>query len=154
MRFACSMSRSIDPRRPWKLTTQQSRSVNDYPCIVKLQRRADRFYGAPKGSQRERKHKRAVQQLRNEKKRQRDLLQRDIIERYSKEQPVIVSERQLSGKVVDEEVRSALEHPDKITENGRRFAFQFCMPCLFKVRLMVDLEQARWQAVLICLYWI
>ena len=24
MKFACSMSRSIDPRRPWKLTTVKS----------------------------------------------------------------------------------------------------------------------------------
>jgi hypothetical protein len=109
------MSRSIDPRRPWKLTTAQSKSVNDYPCIVKLQRQVDRFYGAPKGSRRERKHQSAVQQLRNEKQRQRDLLRRDIIECYKKEQPVIDSERQLSGKVVDEEVRSALERSHYMT---------------------------------------
>lgn len=115
MRFACSMSRSIDPRRPWKLTPQQSRSVNDYPCIVKLQRRVDSLYEAPKGSRRERKYQKAVQRLRNEKQRQRDLLLRDIIERYKKEQPVIDSERQLSGKVIDEKVRSALERSDYMT---------------------------------------
>ena len=28
MRFACSMSRSIDHRRPWKLTPEKSASVN------------------------------------------------------------------------------------------------------------------------------
>ena len=39
----------------------------------------------------------------------------DIIERYKKEQPVIDSERQLSGKVVDEEVRSTLERSQYMT---------------------------------------
>jgi hypothetical protein len=72
IRFACSMSRSIDPRRPWKLTPQQSRSVNHYPCIVKLQKRVDHLYGAPKGSKREKKYQKAVRRLRNEKQRQRN----------------------------------------------------------------------------------
>ena len=39
MRFACSMSRSIDPRRPRKLTTAQSKSVNCLLYILKLDRR-------------------------------------------------------------------------------------------------------------------
>jgi hypothetical protein len=50
MRFACSMSRSIDPRRPWKLTPEQSASVNDLPCIVRLAQRAKKLSGAPPGS--------------------------------------------------------------------------------------------------------
>jgi hypothetical protein len=37
VRFACSMSRSIDPRRPYKLTTEQSRSVNEIPRVRALQ---------------------------------------------------------------------------------------------------------------------
>jgi len=36
MRFACSMSQLIDPRRSWKLTTQQPASVKYLPWIVKL----------------------------------------------------------------------------------------------------------------------
>jgi Protein of unknown function (DUF3435) len=115
MRFACSMSRSIDSWRPWKLNPEQSRSVIDYPCIVKLQRRVDSLYGASKASRREERHHKAVRRLRNEKQRQRDLLLRVIIERYKKEQSVIDSERQLSGEVVDEEVRSALERSDYMT---------------------------------------
>ena len=45
---------------------------------------------------------------------------RNIIEKYKKEQPVIDSERQLSGKVVDEEVRSALERSDNMTPEHLR----------------------------------
>jgi hypothetical protein len=104
MEFICSMSRSIDPRRFWELITEQSASINDLPCIVKLREPVDRLSGAPKGSQKWKKRKEALRRLRNERQRQRDLLLRDIIERYNKEQPVIDSERQLSGKVVDEDV--------------------------------------------------
>ncbi|PQE27284.1 hypothetical protein CJF32_00000230 [Rutstroemia sp. NJR-2017a WRK4] len=39
MKFVCSMSRSIDPRRPRKLTAMQSASVNGLLCIVKLEKR-------------------------------------------------------------------------------------------------------------------
>jgi uncharacterized protein DUF3435 len=38
-----SMSRSIDPRRPWKLTAEASRSVNDQPRIQRLLRKVDRL---------------------------------------------------------------------------------------------------------------
>jgi hypothetical protein len=115
MRFACSMSRSIDPRRPWKLTTEQSASVNDLPCIVKLAQRAKKLSGAPEGSQRWKKYRKACRRLENEKKRQRRLLLVDIVDRFKKEQPVIDSERQLSGKVVDEDTRGALERSDQMT---------------------------------------
>lgn len=109
------MSRSIDFWRPWKLNPEQLRSVNDYPCIVKLQRRVDSLYGASKASRREERYHKAVRRLRNEKQQQRDLLLRVIIERYKKEQSVIDSGRQLFGEVVDEEVRSALERSDYMT---------------------------------------
>src|SRR5438045_3034681 len=56
MRFACLMSRSIDPRCPWKLTPEQSVSVNDLPCIVKLARRAEKLSGAEVGSEEEEKY--------------------------------------------------------------------------------------------------
>ena len=39
----------------------------------------------------------------------------DIVDRYKKEQPVIDSERQLSGKVVNEDIRGVLEQSDYIT---------------------------------------
>jgi hypothetical protein len=58
---------------------------------------------------------RAVRRLTNEIQRQKRLLLVEIRDRYKKEQPVIDSERQLSGKVVDEEVRSVLEWSENMT---------------------------------------
>jgi hypothetical protein len=115
MRFACSMSRSIDPRRPWKLTPEQSASVKYLPCIIKLTKRAEKLSGALSGTRREEKYQKACRRLRNEKQRQRRLLLVEIVDRFKKEQPVIDSERQLSGKVVDEDTRSALERSDQMT---------------------------------------
>ena len=115
MRFACSMSRSIDPRRPWKLTPQQSASVKYLPCIVKLAKRVDRLSGAPEGHSSKEKYQKAHRRLRNEMQRQRRLLLVEIIDRFKKEQPVIDSERQLSGKVVDKDTRGALERSDQMT---------------------------------------
>jgi hypothetical protein len=66
MRFAYSMSRSIDPRRPWKLTPQQYASVKYLPYIIKLAKRADRLSGAPEGRSSEVKYQKARRRLRNE----------------------------------------------------------------------------------------
>jgi len=115
MRFACSMSRSIDPRRPRKLTTEQSASVNGLPCIVKLNRRIVKLSGVRGDSEGEEKYQKACRRLRSEKQRQRRLLLVDLVDRFKKEQPVIDSERQLSGKVVDEDTRDALERSDQVT---------------------------------------
>jgi hypothetical protein len=37
LRFAHSISASIDPRRPYKLTTKQLDSINDLPRVQELQ---------------------------------------------------------------------------------------------------------------------
>ncbi|CAG8976664.1 hypothetical protein HYALB_00002180, partial [Hymenoscyphus albidus] len=115
MRFACSMSRSIDPRRPCKLTTKHSTSVNRLPCIVKLIGRAKKFAEAPLDTQSNEKHQKACRRVTNEKQRQRRKLLVQIVDRFKKEQPVIDSERQLSGKVVHEETREALQRSDQMT---------------------------------------
>ncbi|KAL5325401.1 hypothetical protein ACEPPN_006526 [Leptodophora sp. 'Broadleaf-Isolate-01'] len=120
MRFACSMSRSIDPRRPRELTTAQSKSVNRLPCILKLDRRVARLSivrGCPgeENNGEEDKYQKAVRRLRSEKQRQRRLLLADLVDCFKKEQPVIDSERQLSGKVVDEDTRDALERSEQLT---------------------------------------
>lgn len=52
----------------------------------------------------------SVKQLYNKKEQQRYLLVRENLEHYKNEQPVIDSEQQLSGKVVDKEVKIALEN--------------------------------------------
>jgi hypothetical protein len=115
MGFACSMSRSIDPRRPWKLTTKQSASINGLPCIVKLNRRIAKLSGLQGDDEGEEKYQKACRRLKSEKRRQRRLLLADIVDRFKKEQPVIDSERQLSGKVVNEDTRDALERSDQMT---------------------------------------
>ncbi|EER43787.1 conserved hypothetical protein [Histoplasma capsulatum H143] len=149
MRMVCSMSRSIDPRRPWKLTPEQSRSVNHQPHILKIartvahlkkrrdstaswhqgrmgqryrrkaekDRRWEEKYRSrvEKHERRDERYHKAVRRLRNEKQRARIELKRKILERYRQEQPVVDSERQLSGKVVDEDVRSELERSGYMT---------------------------------------
>ena len=55
------------------------------------------------------RYQRAQREFRNEWQRQRNRLVRENLERYKDEQPVIDSERQLAGKLVDEEVMGALE---------------------------------------------
>ena len=82
---------------------------NNFPCIVKLSQIAAHLSGSPEGSRREVRYQKVQKRLTSERARQRRLLLLDIVNQYKKEQPVIDSERQLSGKVVDEDVRGALE---------------------------------------------
>ncbi|KAG5293363.1 hypothetical protein I7I50_03747 [Histoplasma capsulatum G186AR] len=178
MRFACSMSRSIDPRRPFKLTKEQSDSVNELDCVRMLQdkvnelwkSRDQRCYEYEEAKQQfeqalddtkddipcqkcsneydgsldtnlkrqnrrctycklrkrckraEVQHKRAGQayqrtlrELQSEKRQQRNRMVRENLERYKNDQPVIDSERQLSGKMVDEEVIDVLQRSGYMT---------------------------------------
>jgi hypothetical protein len=87
---------------------------------VKLAQRAKKLAGAPEGSQRWEKYRQACRRVENEKKRQRRLLLADIVDRFKKEQPVRDSERQLLGKVVDEDTRGALERSDQMTPEQLR----------------------------------
>jgi hypothetical protein len=63
----------------------------------------------------EEKYQKAIRRLRSEKQRQCRLLLIELVDRFKKEQPVIDSERQLSGKVVDEDTRDELEQSDQLT---------------------------------------
>ncbi|EQL32851.1 hypothetical protein BDFG_04959 [Blastomyces dermatitidis ATCC 26199] len=138
-----SMIQSIDPRRPWKLTPEQSKSVNEQPRILALSKRVTRLkkhvdrsakwlgggtgerykqrfkMGRP-GAERYRKklnkhestddkHHRAVRRLRSEKQRARLQLKREMLERYREEQPLKDIAQQLSGKLIDEDVKDAME---------------------------------------------
>ena len=161
MRFACSMSRSIDPRRPYKL--EDSSAVNRVPRVVALEelkqareqargmkksvyenahfalqrefgddppqktsvsRHLRKLYKSRKKvvdklrmtfERAEERYNLSVRDLRNEKGRQKNRLIRENLERYKNDQPVIDSERQLSGKVVDEQVMDALERTGYMT---------------------------------------
>ncbi|KAH6708820.1 hypothetical protein BKA61DRAFT_490950, partial [Leptodontidium sp. MPI-SDFR-AT-0119] len=116
MRFACSMSRSIDPRHLRKLTPEQTASVNGLPYILKLHKRVDDLSNAAVGSRKDNRLQMAIKRLYNEKQRKRRELLKDIKERYKSEQPVKDSERQLSGMVVDEDTRDALVRADMSPE--------------------------------------
>ena len=160
MRFAASMSRSIDPRRPYKL--DDTSCVNEVPRVRSLQeqvrgrkplwnkkkgafevverefqqnfgaelrqRQATRELPRPalralkgvkecekKCARANQRYQRAQREFRNEWQRQRNRLVRENLERYKDEQPVIDSERQLAGKLVDEEVMGALERTGYMT---------------------------------------
>jgi hypothetical protein len=115
MRFACSMSRSIDPCWPRKLTTKQSALVNSLPYIVKLNRCIVKLSGVQGDSKGEEKYQKARRRLQSEKQQQRRLLLVDLVNHFKKEQLVINSERQLSGKVVDKDTQDALERSDQMT---------------------------------------
>ncbi|KAA8649433.1 uncharacterized protein ATNIH1004_002104 [Aspergillus tanneri] len=120
MRFAASISRSIDPRQPYKL--DDTSHVNEIPRKVTkgLSHHARRALKGVKKYEKEytranQRYQRAQCEFRNEWQRQRNRLVRENLERYKNEQPVIDSERQLSGKLVDEEVLGALERTGYIT---------------------------------------
>jgi hypothetical protein len=117
MRFACSMSRSIDPRRPWFLTPAQSASVNKLPCIVRLTQRATNLSEVEEGTKGWNKYLRARRRVESEKKRQRRLLLVDLVDRFKKEQPIIDSERQLSGGVVIDDTREELQRSEMTPEH-------------------------------------
>ncbi|KAE8399029.1 hypothetical protein BDV37DRAFT_290564 [Aspergillus pseudonomiae] len=136
LRFAASMSRSIDPRRPYKLN--DTSCVNEVPCVLVLKKRSqarknklhqmtltfetakqafEQTFGAYKQGKKivKEKYNRAQRTYRNEWQRQRNRLVRENLERYKNEQPVIDVERQLAGKFVAEDVMGALQRTGYMT---------------------------------------
>ncbi|OJD10589.1 hypothetical protein ACJ73_09749 [Blastomyces percursus] len=114
-----TMSLSIDPRRPWKLTAKESRSVNEQPKIRKLamkverlRRKRDATAPGKKRDALEDWYKDAQKRLNNGKQQARVELKRQKQKRYNEEQPVIDSERQLAGLIVDEAVKGVLERTE------------------------------------------
>ncbi|OQE01713.1 hypothetical protein PENVUL_c041G05915 [Penicillium vulpinum] len=97
LRYSAAKAFNDSQRKQWK--TQEK-------IVKKLQK---------KYKHAEEQYDRSVKQLRNEKGRQRHCLIRENLERYKNEQPVIDSERQLSEKIVNEEVKVALESTGSIT---------------------------------------
>ena len=100
MRAASGMSRTIDPRRPRKLTTAQLAEIDQQPTVKELFRRREKLKNELRQAKEEdadmeriillrTKHKEAQQAYRNEKRNQKDLLTRKIREQYKWQQPVI-----------------------------------------------------------------
>ncbi|RJE22917.1 hypothetical protein PHISCL_04765 [Aspergillus sclerotialis] len=128
VRFACSLSASIDPDRPYKLSPEESKSLNELPVVRARQDTADKRNhlddeAVPnhhlraklellqdRTTEAKRKYNKAVRELRNEKQRQRNRRIRENLERYRDEQPVLDLERQLARKLVDTKVMDTLEN--------------------------------------------
>ncbi|KAF1936514.1 hypothetical protein EJ02DRAFT_83065 [Clathrospora elynae] len=97
MRAACTMSRSIDCRRPRRLTEEQSASVDDDPSVCSLLNRQEQLKRTVTNATKHPKYRALASKLSQERQRQRHALLRDIKERWEFEQPVRDVKRQLAG---------------------------------------------------------
>jgi len=117
MRAVCRMSRWIDPRRPWKLTTEQSLSVNEHPRIRRLVQRRVKLKGKVS---RLPEYDRLGRKINNEKQCLRHALRIEIRKKWDREQAVIDIERQLSGLTFSEDVKMQLESSIARTPEHKR----------------------------------
>ncbi|KAF2844126.1 C2H2 finger domain protein [Plenodomus tracheiphilus IPT5] len=97
MRAACTMSRSIDRRRPRRLTQDQSASVNDDPSVRFLLDRREELKLTIPNATKHPKYKALASRISQERQRRRRALLKDIKERWEFEQPVRDIEQQLAG---------------------------------------------------------
>lgn len=97
MRAACTMSRSIDPRRPRRLTQEQSASVDDDPFVRVLLDRREKLKRTVPNATKHPKYKALASKINKERQYRRHALLRDIKQRWEFEQPVRDVERQLAG---------------------------------------------------------
>ncbi|KAH8587036.1 hypothetical protein B0O99DRAFT_699067 [Bisporella sp. PMI_857] len=97
------------------MCTRFTGCTTDYTGGQAPQQELMRLSGIREDPAGEEKYQKARRRLQSEKQRQRRLLLADLVERFKKEQPVIDSERQLAGKVVDEDTRDALAQSDQVT---------------------------------------
>lgn len=97
MRAACTMSRSIDSRRPRRLTSEESASVNNHPTIVSLLHQREKLKRCLQNATKHPTYKKLNCEINKERQRQRHSLLQDVKERWEYEQPVRDVEQQLAG---------------------------------------------------------
>lgn len=97
MRAACTMSRSIDPRRPRRLTPRQSATVNDDPSIRLLLHRRDELRRSLKRPTKDPEYQALNRRINQERQCRRHKLLQDVKKRWEYEQPVRDVEQQLAG---------------------------------------------------------
>lgn len=97
MRAACTMSRSIDPRRPRRLTSAESASVNDDPTIRLLLDRREELKRSLNRATKDPKYQALNRTINQERQRRRHKLLQDVKKRWEYEQPVLDVEQQLAG---------------------------------------------------------
>jgi len=130
MKAVCRMSRSIDPRRPQHLTTEQSLSVNENPRIRSLIEVRNRLKLSLKrktaGST---EYQKLSREITNERQRQRNALLENIKKNWDNEQAVIDIERQLSGVIFSEDIKATLEsNNDRSVEHKRLIEVIMTLP--------------------------
>jgi hypothetical protein len=104
MRAACTMSRSIDHRRPRRLTQEQSASVDEDPSVRSLLNRREQLKRTVPNATKHPKYKALASKISQERQRQRHALLKDIKERWEFEQPVRDVEQQLAGLETKEDL--------------------------------------------------
>jgi uncharacterized protein DUF3435 len=113
MRAICRMTRWIDPDRPQELTLEQSRSVNQHPCLCQLIVQREKWKRRFKGkATKQRAYRRLGCEIVSERLRQRTALLKQIQQRWDLEHPVNEVEMQLSGLKFSEEVKTTLTLAD------------------------------------------
>lgn len=105
MHAACTMSRSIDTRRPQQLTPTQSASINDYPSVRPLLERRDKLRRS--GLQGHEKYLHLNRKINQERQRQRRKLLSQVKEQWEFSQPVYDVENQLAGICAETEANAA-----------------------------------------------
>jgi hypothetical protein len=97
MRAACTMSRSIDHRRPRRLTPEQSASINNDPSVRSLLEQREQLKRTIPDATKHPKYKALASKINQERQRQRHALLQAVKERWEREQPVRDVEQQLAG---------------------------------------------------------
>ncbi|KAF2180940.1 C2H2 finger domain protein [Zopfia rhizophila CBS 207.26] len=126
MQAACRMSRWLDPDRPWRLTTEQSSSVNMDPQIQKLLRQQAKL--KDKVSRQE-KYKQLGKDIRNARQRLRRALRDRIRENWDREQAERDIQLQLSGVKFSDQVKTTLKRsPERTPQHNRLIESVLSLP--------------------------
>ena len=91
------MSRSVDRRRPRRLTQEQSASVDNDPSVCSLLNRREQLKRTVPNATKHPKYKALASKISQERQRRRHALLKDIKVRWEFEQPVRDVEQQLAG---------------------------------------------------------
>ncbi|KAF2193597.1 C2H2 finger domain protein [Zopfia rhizophila CBS 207.26] len=126
MQAACRMSRWIDPERPWKLTTEQSASVNEDPRIQRLLRRQAKLKGK---LSRQDESQKLGKEIRKEKQRLRHALRVQIRKNWDREQAERDIQLQLSGAKFSDKMKTNLKRsPERTPQHNRLIETVLSLP--------------------------
>jgi len=121
MRSACTMSRWIDPNRPWGLTSEQAQSIdNDALMQSLLKERSQLKQRLPTEYTKHTLFKKLNKTITRERQRLRAALLAEIQERYEREEPVRVIEEQLAGIKIEKKPKVLSYFSDATSPEQRR----------------------------------